>query len=78
MLKRPKQPQKVHPSFSKTRDDIEMKQAKHREATSKAPIRINKTQNQLLINHQPAKTMDLTRASTTQHPTEEYPSHLRI
>jgi len=38
-------PQKVHLSFSKTRDDIEMKSAKYCEVTSKIPIFINKTYN---------------------------------
>ena len=42
MLKCPKQSQKVHLSFSKTRDDIEMKSAKYCEVTSKVPIFINK------------------------------------
>jgi len=36
-------PQKVHLSFSKTRDDIDMKSAKYCEVTSKVPIFINKT-----------------------------------
>jgi len=36
-------PKKVHLSFSKTRDDIEMKLAKYCEVTSKVPIFINKT-----------------------------------
>jgi len=38
MLKCPKQSQKVHLSFSKTRDDIEMKSAKYCEVTLKLPI----------------------------------------
>ena len=36
-------PKKVHLSFTKTRDDIEMKLAKYCEVTSKVPIFINKT-----------------------------------
>jgi len=43
ILKCPKQPPKVHLSFSKTRYDIEMKKAKYCEVSSKVPIFINKT-----------------------------------